>query len=105
MKPATTLPGSGGATFARRPRNRPIVVGLIETLETWRGVTERVVVFEIPAEVAVIVTDCVADTSKGVTAKVALVLPAATVTLAGTVAALVAALRSFITSPLPFMVR
>jgi hypothetical protein len=32
VKPATTLPGSGGATFARRPRNRPIVVGLIVLL-------------------------------------------------------------------------
>src|SRR5207247_9741090 len=77
------------------------LVGLTETLLSVSdvGTTVNVVVLSTASSVAVIVTGVEEPTARWVTAKVLVVSPAATVTVAGTVAAPVSLLVSVTTGP------
>ena len=75
------------------------LVGLSETEEGTAGRTVNVAVFVAPFRTPEIVTDVLADTGVVVMEKVAVVAPAATVTLAGTVAADVLLLLKVTTVP------
>jgi|GEM_PF-1501716 len=74
-------------------------VGLSDIAETVGAVTVRVAVFVVPLEVAVIVLTVFAETAIDVTVKVAVVAPAATVTLEGRVVAVVLSLSEIARPP------
>jgi hypothetical protein len=100
---ATTIPPTGAALVrvtvpvADVP---PItVVGLTDTEEREGGVTVKVADFVAPPNAAEIVAVDTAPTAVVVTEKVAVVAPAATVTLAGTVATEVLSLDNVTAAP------
>ena len=95
---ATLIPA--GLDVTRSPL-RPVAVSVSVAVPVGGGcgVTVSVAVLDTPPELAVIVTVVEAVTDFAVTVKLAPVEPAATVTLAGTVAAAVLLLESVTTVP------